>query len=90
MPDFEFEIPKYAIVVDQGPDHKAFLGLMVSTSATMHTFYLCDASQAHKMADTLRDQILKAGQDARRQNSGIVVANGVPDGYKAQAAAKGR
>jgi len=81
MTDLDFEVPQYAVIGQPDEKGKIFLGLQVSTKGTMHLFYLCKAEDFRKTADGIRDGILKAGQDATRQNLGLVVAKGpIPNG----------
>ena len=70
------ELPNYFVDVVQAPDGKPFMGLMITTSSTMHQFYLADVTNYAEVARKIYDGILKAGQEMKRKQSTIAVADG--------------
>jgi hypothetical protein len=59
--------------------NKYYLALIVTTELTEHRFFLCMADDAEKTGNQFRKIIQEAGIDARRHQSGIVVAEGSLD-----------
>lgn len=82
MATIDYEIPQYAIeaeAVGPGLDGKPviILSLVVTTSATLSKFLLCEATDNYQdIARQLHDKICHAGQQARRARTGLAVANG--------------
>jgi hypothetical protein len=82
--------PQYAIMAQNMPGETdehgrpvIYLGLEVSTEMTQHLFYLCHASDNYQdVAKKLHDMICKAGAEARRAQSGLLVVNGDSDAFR--------
>ena len=66
------DLPMYAIIRQDDAEGVPFLGLMVTTHATTHQFYLCGKDNFRQVAQQIHDQIIKAGQDMLRQDSKLV------------------
>lgn len=59
---------------------KMCITLLVSTGMIQFQAYLCDVEDAKEAADLWAEKIMQAGTDGKRQQSGLVVANGaMPD-----------
>lgn len=67
------EVPEFSIMSVPGADGKQFLALLVTTSGTLHQFFLSPADSYKNVASKFFQQITKAGADATRANSGIVL-----------------
>jgi hypothetical protein len=79
----EFDIPEWNVVVQEQDDGTFIMGLMISTQATMHTFYLADKTTYKRVAGQMREQIMRAGSDIEGRSSGLIIAKGaIPDGLR--------
>ncbi len=88
------ETPQFAIIVQPDPDGKLFIGWRATTTGTIYQAYLCRPQDARLTAQIIHDQIVKAGQDAKRQERElltvekpqlVVVKGGMPNGNVPQA-----
>ena len=72
------EKPQFSIVAQSNPAKpgKVMIGLQVAFGMALHQFYLCDTKDYEQIARQFHKQIMEAGVQAKRQESGIVVANG--------------
>lgn len=59
------------------------LSLTIGTSQTQYAAYLCDADNYEEVAQKLYDGIMAAGKEAKRMQSGLVVAKGGSDALRA-------
>ena len=88
----DHEIPQYAVIAqpkgsltDERNRPVIMLGLQITTSATFHQYYLCDASDNfQEVAKRLHDKICQAGREARRAQSGLVVVEGGSDALRTE------
>jgi hypothetical protein len=83
--------PTFGIVVQAKGDEKTANGkpklmmcLQLMTDVSQAMYYLCDVEDNFQnIAQQFSDMIVKAGQEGRRAQSGLLVVEGViPDGYR--------
>jgi hypothetical protein len=82
--------PQWRVMTAPDLNGKHYLALIVTTELTEHRFFLCMADDAEKTGNQFRKIIHEAGTDARRDQSGIVVANGNLGGLDAIRKTQGR
>lgn len=63
---------------------KLMLTLMVGTSHLQFSVYLCDSSDYEEAAQLFYDRIIEAGKEARRAETGLVVAKGDSSALRAE------
>jgi hypothetical protein len=61
------EVPQFGVMVQDGPDGLPYLGIQVTTSGTLHQFFLCVPGDADLHARKWHQQILTAGREARKR-----------------------
>lgn len=66
------ELPQYAIGVDDAGN----IWLNVGFQLGQHSFFLCNYSNYEEVARKLHKNIMDAGVAAKRQKSGLIVAEG--------------
>lgn len=71
----ELTPPEYGIGVDKGPDGKHFITLEVRTGFTKHTFFIGNAASYVNNAQVFHENIMKAGKECARLDSGLVTMN---------------
>lgn len=86
-PQATWEAPEYAVGnMNNELTGKQMLTLQITTSGTLHRFYLCDTGNYEDIARELHKLIMKVGREAKRAESGLVVVNGgIPDALVSKA-----
>lgn len=65
--------PEYSITVQPDPNGHLFMSLQVVTTGTKFESYLARTNDYKKVAKILHDAIVKAGDDMKQQEIGLVV-----------------
>lgn len=84
------DIPKYAIGVQEDEEGNDFMYLIVSTSGSMHQFFLADQGSYIQAAKKLHENIMEAGRQMKKRSPGLIKVEGSLDGILKGPGAEGR
>ncbi len=76
------DMPQYGITVQEYPDGsgRKFLGLQITTGATMHNFFLCDGGDYESAARQISEKIVQAGKQAATPQRRLIEVKGTLNG----------
>jgi hypothetical protein len=80
--DVQVELPQYAIVSEANSAGQLVMKLQVSFGMAQHEFFLCTSKNYEQVARLIHKNIMDAGLEMKRAESGLIVAKGMPNGLR--------
>jgi hypothetical protein len=76
------ELPQYAVECEANSQGQIVMKLVVMFAMARHEFFLCTSKNYEQVARIIHKNIMDAGLEMKRAESGLVVAKGMPDGLR--------